>query len=226
MSDEVQLMREKISELGRMLFDRHLTDTAGGNISARVGDKICITPRFAGAKFRWQLSPQQVLVCDSDGNYLEGDGEISREAKVHFKLLKEFPDGNAVVHGHAQNVLVFAAAGMTIPPIMEDMLKFGDIEVCQFAPAHSEDLSTFVAEKMKAREEAIKKQAAVVIAAWHGVFVLGKDLDAAFDAIDRVDGAARIILMSTLLPQVANSAGRLTKHVDQLKVEAAKYGKK
>ena len=115
---------------------------------------------------------------------------------------------------------------MTIPPIMEDMLKFGDIEVCQFAPAHSEDLSTFVAEKMKAREEAIKKQAAVVIAAWHGVFVLGKDLDAAFDAIDRVDGAARIILMSTLLPQVANSAGRLTKHVDQLKVAAAKYGKK
>ena len=29
----------------------------------------------------------------------------------------------------------------------------------------------------------IRKQAAGVIARWHGLFVLGKDLDAAFDAV-------------------------------------------
>jgi L-fuculose-phosphate aldolase len=225
MSDEVKIMRTKIAELGRMLFDRHLTDTAGGNISSRVGDKICITPRFAGSKFQWQLRPEQVLVCDTDGNLLEGDGEISRESKVHFRLLREFPEGNAVVHAHAQNVLVFSAAGMGIPPVIEDMLKFGEIEVCQFAPAHSEDLANFVTEKMQAKTEALKKQAAIVIAPWHGVFVLGKDLDSAYDAVERVDGAARIILMSSLLPQVANTGGRLSKHFEQLKAAAAKYGK-
>ena len=226
MNDEITLMRHKIAELGRMMFERRLTDTAGGNISARASDKICITPRFAGSKFRWQLRPEQVLVCDLNGNYLEGEGETSREAKVHFRLLQEFPEGNAVVHAHAQNVQVFCAAGMSIPPVAEDMLKFGEIEVCQFAPAHSEDLSRFIAEKMHTRLEALKKQAAIVLAPWHGVFVLGKDIDAAYDALERVDGAARILLMIALLPGVTDPAKLLAERIQTLKEAAAKYGKK
>ena len=53
MTNDIQTMREKICELGRMLFDRNLTDAAGGNISARMGDFVIITPRYAGAHFQW-----------------------------------------------------------------------------------------------------------------------------------------------------------------------------
>ncbi|MFZ3069589.1 MAG: hypothetical protein WA110_00485 [Anaerolineaceae bacterium] len=38
----------------------------------------------------WNLTPNQVLVVDIHGDKLEGDGEISREARVHFTLLREF----------------------------------------------------------------------------------------------------------------------------------------
>lgn len=200
MSDDIYTMRGKIAETGRMLFERHLTDAAGGNISARVGDLICITPRYSGSKHQWHLRPEQVMVSDLQGNMLEGEGEISREAKVHYRLYADFPEGQAVVHSHAQNALVFASACQPIEPVLEDTLKFGTIRVCQYAPAHSGDLAQFISSEFQGQGERIRKQAAGVLAPWHGLFVMGKNLDAAFDATERIDTNARCILFSRLLP--------------------------
>jgi ribulose-5-phosphate 4-epimerase/fuculose-1-phosphate aldolase len=141
-----------------------------------------------------------VLVCDLAGQQLDGDGELSRESKVHLGLYHAFPDGQAVVHCHAQNALVFAAACRPIHPVLEDTLKFGTIKVTQYAPAHSGDLAKFIIEGLQGQEARIRKQAAGVLAPWHGLFVLGKDLDAAFDAAERIDVNARCILFSRLLP--------------------------
>ena len=194
--------RRKIADTGKLVFGRHLTDAAGGNISVRVGDHVCITPRYSGSKRHWQLEPNQVLVSDLDGNKFEGDGDISREAKVHYRLYKEFPDGTAVLHSHPRHVMVFVASGQPIEPIFEATLKFGTIPVVKnFAPAHSEKLADFIAEAMQGKEEAIRKYAVAVMAPWHGLFVIGKDLDAAFDLTERIDTNAYAILMSRLLPE-------------------------
>ena len=108
MTDPIESMRFRIAELGRLMFDRFITDTAGGNISARVGDLVCITSRHSGSKYQWRIRPEQVLVSDLQGNKLEGEGELSREAKTHFRLLNDFPDGKAIVHCHPRHVMVFA----------------------------------------------------------------------------------------------------------------------
>jgi L-fuculose-phosphate aldolase len=204
--ENITKLRSQIAEIGALMYERHLTDSAGGNISARAGDLICITPRYSGSKYRWQLCPEQVLVVDSDGKKLDGEGEISREARVHLKLLAEFPMAGAVVHGHAQNALVFCCAARPIPAILEDTLKFGQIEVTEFAPAHSPKLADNIYKLMLGQEERIRKQAAAILAPWHGVFVLGKDLDAAYDTIERVDTNARCALLLTLIAEKSASS--------------------
>ena len=201
MSDLLFQTRQQIVEIGRLLFDRFLTDAAGGNVSVRAGELICISPRFSGSQYQWRLRPEQVLVVDRAGNKLEGEGEISREARVHLRLYQDFPEGMAVVHSHPRNVMVFATAGQPIPPIWEGTLKFGVIQVCQFAPAHTPDLAESVAAVMHGQESALHKQAIAVIAPAHGLFVLGKSLAAAFDATERIEGAAYAILMSKFLPE-------------------------
>jgi len=200
MNGQLFEIRQQIVETGRLMFDRHLTDTAGGNISVRAGELICISPRFSGSKYQWRLRPDQVLIVDQTGNKLEGEGEISREARVHFRLYKDFPEGMAVVHSHPRNVMVFATAGQPIMPVWEGTLKFGVIQVCKFAPAHTSDLSESVATVMHGQETALRKQAIAVIAPAHGLFTLGKSLAAAIDATERIDGAAYSILMSKFLP--------------------------
>jgi L-fuculose-phosphate aldolase len=197
---EINAMRTKIARFGALLFDRRLTDAAGGNISARVGEYVCITPRFSGSLRQWQLKPEEVLVADKDMNILDGTGEISRESKVHFRLHREFGEhGTGVIHAHAKNILVFAAMNRPMPPVLEATQKFGTIPVVPYAPAHGNGLAESVAGGIKGNEARIRKHAAAVIAPWHGLFVIGKDIDAALDAVERMDNNAYCILMSQLL---------------------------
>ncbi|RPI81092.1 MAG: class II aldolase/adducin family protein [Chloroflexi bacterium] len=200
MNETIQKTRIRVAELGLMLFERKLTDAAGGNISVRVGDLICITPRYAGSKHQWHLRPDQVLVTDMQGCKLDGDGDISREARVHYRIYQDFPDATSVVHCHAQNALVFASACRPIEPVLEDTLKFGTIIVTGYAPAHSDQLAEFISNGLCGQEDRIRTQAAAVLAPWHGLFVAGKNLEAAFDAAERIDTNARCILFSRLLP--------------------------
>lgn len=199
--DLISQARLKIADTGRLVFARHLTDAAGGNISVRVGDRICITPRYSGSRRHWQLQPDQVLVSDLAGNKLDGDGDISRESKVHYRLYQEFPDGMAVLHSHPRHVMVFVASGQPIEPVLEATLKFDTVPVTRFAPAHSEKLADAIADAFRGKEDYIKRYATAVMAPWHGLFVIGKDLDAAFDLTERIDTNAYCILMSRLLPE-------------------------
>lgn len=196
MEQSIHETRKLICELGRMMYDRHLTDSAGGNISARIGDIILITPRMAGSVYRWRIEPDQVLVVDLQGKKIEGRGEISREASVHLSLLNAYyPAGTAVVHGHARNALVFCAYNKPLPAVLATEDKFGEVLQVEDHPAHSPRLAEVICEGLKGQEERIKKQAAAVMAPRHGVFVLAKDLNAGYDAIERIDVDAYCVLM-------------------------------
>jgi L-fuculose-phosphate aldolase len=212
----ISAMRAKIARFGKLLYDRHLTDSAGGNLTARVGDVLCMSPRFSGSKYQWELRPEDILVVDLDGNVLLGDSTISRETKVHLRLHREFGEhGTGVIHAHARNVLVFAAMQRPIPAILEATRKFGEIPVTPFAPSHTADLAEHIASAIRGNESRIRKQAAAAIAPWHGLFVMGKDIDAAFDAVERIDTSAYILMMSRML------GGSEQMEAERLAMEAA-----
>jgi L-fuculose-phosphate aldolase len=196
----IQQMRLEIAETGARLFSRNLLDLAGGNISARTGDVICISPRYSGPKHHWALKPDDVMVVTPDGEILDGKGELSRESKVHLKLHREFGEhGGAVIHAHARNVMVFAALAKPMPPVMEATRKFGEIQVVDFAPSHTAELSEHIAAGIRGQEARIRKHAAAVIAPYHGIFCMGRDLDLTADAIERIDTNAYCIIMGQLL---------------------------
>src|ERR1044071_5517929 len=120
--------RQHISELARMAYDRRLLDSAGGNFSMRVGDRVYCTPRFAGSKKRWQLESGDILLVDLDGNLLEGAGELSREIRMHIGIYRAFPEAGGVCHAHAFHVMTFAYLRQPIPPASEQTEKYGTIE--------------------------------------------------------------------------------------------------
>lgn len=216
MPDLIAQTRAHIAKIGALLFDRQLTDSGGGNISVRVEDKVCISPRYSGQKHLWQLSPDDVMVVDLDANILEGKGELSRESRVHLSLHREFREhGNSVIHCHPRHLLVYAAMARPMPPALEATLKFGTIPVIEFAPAHSPVLAENITNAIRGQESRIRKHAAAAIAPWHGVFCMGKDLNATFDAVERLDTNAYILL-----------TGHVTQeHLDALQAEAAKWDK-
>ncbi len=193
----VDQMRERIAELGRMLFDRHLTDACGGNMSARVGDLICLTPSQAGQKKQWQIEAEDVLVVDLDGKILDGKGKLSRESNIHLGLLRKFHTyGTGVIHAHPRNLMVFVAMAQEMPPVLEANMKYGTVPCLEYAPATTIELSVKVIAAFEGLTETVKNHAAGVIAPWHGLFLMGKDIEAAFDAVERFDTNAYCYLMA------------------------------
>lgn len=201
MSEHYWEIREQIAEIGKVMYNRLLTDAAGGNISVRVGDRIIMSPRYAGSKWHWDLKPENILVLDLAAQRIEGEGEVSREVRVHADLLNKFyPDATAVVHGHARNVLTFCSVTKPIPSMLYSTDKFGkEIGYVPDAPAHTQDLANHMVAAMEPQIERVKKQAAVMLAPRHGIFVLAKDLEAGYDALDRVEMGAYCALMSKLI---------------------------
>ncbi|MGI6258523.1 MAG: class II aldolase/adducin family protein [Anaerolineaceae bacterium] len=215
---EIQEAREIIAAFGKELYDRHLTDASGANLSIRIGDKVVMTPQKAGAHRHWNLTPEQVLVLDIDGNYLEGDGKISREAKVHLALLREFyPEATSVIHTHTRNVLVFCAAEIPMPPVLHATAPFGVIEQCRDAASATDELAEAVLEKIREKGGVSKAKAAACMAPRHGLFVLARDIYDAFEVSERMDTNAYCILQAQKLG--------VLKPLDGVPVGYAEYDK-
>jgi L-fuculose-phosphate aldolase len=220
-TDEVQAGRELVAYIGRLLFDRHLTDACGGNVSLRVGDVYCMSPTLAGHMKQWQLDADDVLVVNKNREIIAGDGKLTRETAVHFGLHENYGDyGTAVIHCHPKNLMVFTCMDKEMPPIMEATRKFGVTPTIEYTPAHSPKLGERIVASIKGREQRIVKHAAGTIAPWHGLFLMGKNLEAAFDAVERLDTNAYVIMMSQHLggsPMLAEESAQMEDAIANFK---------
>jgi L-fuculose-phosphate aldolase len=182
-------------EIAQLLYTRYLTNSAGGNISCRVGDHIYITPRKVGSKQRWRLREEMVLVFDLDLNPIEGDPAlVSRESRMHFACYRHFPEVNGVIHAHARHLSVFAAAGEPLPPTNDYTTKFGVVDVVPPFPSHSAELADAVVAALAPRRETLSKNGLGLILAWHGAVTVGHDLADAYDVLDRLEWSAHTLL--------------------------------
>ncbi len=186
--------RIHLCELAGLAYNRRLLDSAGGNFSARVGDRMYCTPRYAGSKRQWRVRPEEIVVMDLEGRKLDGEGELSREIRMHMGIYRAFPEAGGVCHAHPYNVLVFASLRRPIPPTSEQTEKYGVIEMCEEQPAHSPDLARAVVEALARKQPLLAKHAIACLIPYHGITVAGRDLDDAYDALERIDGSAHILI--------------------------------
>lgn len=186
-------------EIADLMYARRLTNSAGGNLSCRVGDNIFISPRYLGSKQRWRLREEQVLVFDKDFNILEGEpAKVSRESRMHFACYKHFSQINSVIHAHPQYLTIFASAGESLPPVNQYTEKFGNLPVVANLPSHSQDLANAVVEAITPRADVLAKNGLGLILAWHGVAVVGRNLDDAYDTLDRLEWSAQTYLFGRM----------------------------
>lgn len=195
--------RPLMVEIARLMYERHLTNSAGGNISCRVGGHIYITPRNLGSHHRWNLREEMVLVLDEMMQPVAGDPSLlSRESRLHFACYRQFPEVNGVIHAHPRELSVFAAAGKPLPPAHEYTEKFGVIEVVPPLPSHSQELAEAVVTKLIPHREQIAKVGYGLILARHGVVTVGRDLADAYDILERLEWGAHTWLMISHLPTI------------------------
>ena len=191
--------RERMAEICRLAYDRKLLDSAGGNLTVRAGERVYMSRSYAGARWQWQVGPEDFLVLDLDGQILAGEGEFSREGAVHMACYHAFPDAGCVFHAHPLNVMPFVSTRTPIPPTSEQTDKLGVIGFCRHAPTHTPELAENVVEALQPLADQLQSHPIATLVPRHGIFVVGAGLETTYDALERIDRGAYYYLMGRLL---------------------------
>lgn len=192
--------RRKLAKTMKLLFDRRLTNAAGGNAAVRVADNlIIVTPSMMSEHKHCELEPQDILLCDYDLNILEGDGVLSRECRMHSLMLRNIPEIGAVIHAHPEYTMVFVSAQKPIPSVTEATQKMGDCQHVKQAKAYSEDLAEHVYDFFKDKRELLKKTGLCALLPLHGTVAVGKHLEQAFSVVERIECDAKCNIFGKLI---------------------------
>ncbi len=107
-------LKQKVYEANMELPKRKLITYTWGNVSGidRASGLFVIKP--SGVDYD-QLTPEDMVVMDLDGNRVEGRYRPSSDTPTHLELYKAYPEMGGIVHTHSPWATSWAQAGRSIP---------------------------------------------------------------------------------------------------------------
>jgi L-fuculose-phosphate aldolase len=193
---------ELVAYIGRLMFERRLTDISGGNVSTREGDSLYISPRYAGHRWHWQLEPGDIVSGPIWEDGLIHNPAFSREGLSHLAIYHAYPEVNGIIHAHPLHVLPFCAAEKPIYPVLVSADKYGVLNYHDPAPPESQAQADSIVRHLEGKRELMATDAAAVLMPRHGILIAGADLWAAVDALDLIDQNAWCILTGKLIEDI------------------------
>lgn len=85
-----------------------------GNVSGIDREKGLFVIKPSGVEYD-QLTPDDMVVMDLNGNKVEGKYKPSSDTATHLEIYKAFPEVGGVVHTHSSYATSWAQAGRSIP---------------------------------------------------------------------------------------------------------------
>ncbi len=184
-------MREEMCVTARNMWQRRLTNAAGGNFAVRVAEnRILVTPSMMSEHKHCELSPRDILLIDYQENILEGEGKLSRETDMHILLLSKFQNIGATIHAHPFYCMPFVAFAQPIPNVTEATMGRGYVECIEWTKAYTRELAENVYKYFDERRELAERKPIGMILPKHGVVVSGPHIFGAYSMLERIEGDA------------------------------------
>lgn len=188
MNQSERALRQEIIDRCREMNAKGINQGTSGNISARYGDRMLISPSAVPYD---EMTPEMIasLPLDGGGDW-DGPKKPSSEWRFHFALLRERPDAKAVVHAHPTYCTTLAMARKGIPACHYMIAAFGgnDVRCAGYATFGTDALSRLAVEAMKDRT--------ACLLANHGMIVIGESLSKAMWRAVELETIARQYYLS------------------------------
>jgi L-fuculose-phosphate aldolase len=163
-------LRESVAGAARRLAAEGLVLGTAGNVSARDGEHVAITPTGA---VLGELTADAITVVDRDGAVVEGDLAPTSELALHLGVYARYEAG-AVVHTHAPMATALACVVDEVPCVHYQMLLLGGtIPVAPYATFGSPELAEVTVAALEGKTAALMAN--------HGAINYAADMDAAVE---------------------------------------------
>jgi L-fuculose-phosphate aldolase len=170
-AETADALRERVAAAARRLAAEGLVLGTPGNVSARAGELVAITP--TGAALR-DLDGGQVAVTDLDGNQVEGELAPSSELGLHLGVYRRYESG-AVVHAHPPIATALSCVIDELPVVHYNMLLFGgSVRVAPYETFGTPELAEATLGALEGRSAALMAN--------HGSVVHAPDVEAAVES--------------------------------------------
>ena len=179
--------RQIVEACQRLATDGLVIGTAG-NVSARAGDLVAITP--TGGVLA-ELEPEHMSIIDMEGNLVAGDLEPTSEVLLHLAVYRTYAAG-AVVHHHAPMATALSCVLDELPCIHYQMLGLGgSVRVAPYATFGSEALADGVVKALEGRNAALMSN--------HGATTYAADMNAALERSTLLEWACNVYWRASML---------------------------
>jgi L-fuculose-phosphate aldolase len=162
--------REQVADTSRRLAQEGLVLGTAGNVSARAGDHVAISP--TGAVLN-ELEAAQVAIVDMDGGLVDGDLAPTSELDLHLGIYARYGAG-AVIHTHSPMATTLSCVLDEVPCVHYQMLLLGGaVPVAPYATFGTPELAESVVEALDGHLAALMAN--------HGAVAYGQDIAQALE---------------------------------------------
>lgn len=177
-------LRSELVRIANKLDAQGLNRGTSGNLSARFGEGMLITPSGMGAE---GLNEDDIVFVHMDGT-ARGRWQPSSEWLFHRDILAQRPEFGAVVHAHSIAATAVACLRKDIPPFhyMIALIGGDNIRCAKYATFGTQELSDNALIALRDRKACLLSN--------HGMIAAGKDLDEAFKITVEVETLSEMYL--------------------------------
>ena len=201
-------LRRTVADLHRELTRYQLVTWTAGNVSARVPGQDLLVIKPSGVSYE-ELDADAMVVCDLEGNLVEGSRQPSSDTAAHAYVYRHLPDVGGVVHTHSTYACAWSARAEPIPCVLTMIAdEFGgDIPVGPFATIGDDSIGRGIVETLAG------SRSRAVLMANHGPFTIGVDARDAVKAAVMLEDVARTVHVAR---QLGDPLPIAQHHVDAL----------
>jgi L-fuculose-phosphate aldolase len=177
----LQSERVEVAAAARRLAAAGLVAGTSGNLSARSGEHVAVTP--TGAVLA-ELEAADVTVVDLDGERVDGRLAPTSELELHLGVYRRY-DAGAVIHTHAPVATALSCVVDELPCVHYEMLLLGGtVRVAPYATFGSPELAASVLDALDGRTAALMAN--------HGAVAYGADVNGAVRATELLEWACTL----------------------------------
>lgn len=184
-------IRHDIVEIGKLIYQKGWVAANDGNISVRLAPNrvLCTCTGIS----KGMMTADDLIVCDLDGNKLEGSRERTSEIAMHLTIYRMRPDIFSVVHAHPAIATGFAVAGkaLTLALLPEVIIGLGCVPLAEYGTPGTAALTEGMLPYIPQHDAILMRN--------HGLVCYGEDVYKAFFKMETVEHFARITLVAELL---------------------------
>lgn len=174
-------LKEIVFQQNLELNKQGLIKLTWGNVSGVCREKKLFVIKPSGVSYD-EMTAEDMVVCDFDGEVVEGNLKPSSDTMTHAVLYQNFPEIGGVVHTHSPWATSWAQAGMDVPAMGTTHADtfYGSVPCARYLRKNEiekdYELNTgkVIVETFKERMLNIMDVPAILLKG-HGPFTWGKD---------------------------------------------------